>query len=147
MVFPETFSPNFSSFAVWLRRTAYERNRRYKLLLTYILSALWHGFYPGYYMTFLSGAFFTQAARNVRRYIRPKFQGSTQLAFLYDVFTYLTTRIIMAYLVFPFVLLEFQASFQVYARLYFFGHVLGLIAIFALPKVFTNPTRSKPKEN
>ncbi|CAG2121854.1 unnamed protein product, partial [Medioppia subpectinata] len=60
---------------VWLRRTAYERNRRtLKLLLTYILSALWHGFYAGYYMTFLGGAFFTLAARNVRRCVRPHFQ-------------------------------------------------------------------------
>jgi len=121
---------------VWLRRTAYDRNRKYKLLLTYTLSALWHGFYPGYYVTFLGGAFFTLAARNVRRYIRPMFQTSKELAFIYDVMTYITTRIIMAYLVFPFVLLEFNASLVVFSQLYFFGHIAGLIAIFIVPVLF-----------
>jgi len=43
----------------------YERAGRNKVIYTYALSALWHGFYPGYYLTFASGAFFTVAARSV----------------------------------------------------------------------------------
>lgn len=43
----------------------YERTGRNKVIYTYALSALWHGFYPGYYLTFASGAFFTVAARSV----------------------------------------------------------------------------------
>jgi len=43
----------------------YERAGRNKVLFTYALSAFWHGFYPGYYLTFASGAFFTVAARSV----------------------------------------------------------------------------------
>jgi len=132
---------------VWLRRTAYERNTKHKLLLTYILSALWHGFYPGYYLTFLGGAFFTLAARNVRRCLRPRFQGSKELAFIYDIITYITTRVMMAYLVFPFVLLEFRASFKVYSQVYFFGHILALIAIFILPKLLPPPKIKLKKLN
>lgn len=49
----------------WLRFIVYERVKHNKLVLTYALSALWHGFYPGYYLTFANGAFFTMASRIV----------------------------------------------------------------------------------
>lgn len=52
----------------WLRIVVYDRVRKYPTALTYALSALWHGFYPGYYMTFASGALFTIAGRTVRLY-------------------------------------------------------------------------------
>ena len=35
------------------------------------MSALWHGFYPGYYLTFLSCALFQEVARLLRRHLRP----------------------------------------------------------------------------
>jgi lysophospholipid acyltransferase 1/2 len=50
---------------LWLRSIVYERTGRNKIMYTYALSALWHGFYPGYYLTFTNGAFFTLAARSV----------------------------------------------------------------------------------
>lgn len=50
---------------VWLRSVVYERGGRNKVYYTYALSALWHGFYPGYYLTFASGALFTIAGRSV----------------------------------------------------------------------------------
>lgn len=49
----------------WLRMVVYERTPFMPTLSTYALSALWHGFYPGYYLTFLSGAFFTFVSRTV----------------------------------------------------------------------------------
>lgn len=50
----------------WLRSIVYERvPKQYGTLLTFSLSALWHGFYPGYYLTFASGALIVMAARMV----------------------------------------------------------------------------------
>lgn len=49
----------------WLRMIVYERVNKYSTILTYALSAVWHGFYPGYYLTFASGALFTFGARTV----------------------------------------------------------------------------------
>lgn len=50
----------------WLREIIYERvPKRHGTLLTFCLSALWHGFYPGYYVTFASGAVLVMAARIV----------------------------------------------------------------------------------
>lgn len=51
----------------WLRSIVYERVERNKVMFTYALSALWHGFYPGYYLTFANGAFFTMASRIVSK--------------------------------------------------------------------------------
>lgn len=50
---------------VWLRMVAYERAPFQKTMVTYMLSAYWHGFYPGYYLTFGAGALVTTAGRSV----------------------------------------------------------------------------------
>uniref|UniRef100_A0A914XMX9 Lysophospholipid acyltransferase 1 n=1 Tax=Plectus sambesii TaxID=2011161 RepID=A0A914XMX9_9BILA len=50
----------------WLRRVAYDRAPpQFRTVYTYLLSAWWHGFFPGYYLTFLTGALFTVAGRTV----------------------------------------------------------------------------------
>lgn len=50
----------------WLRMVVYERTGNYKTALTFGLSALWHGFYPGYYITAVTAGLFTIAARSVK---------------------------------------------------------------------------------
>ncbi|KYM79294.1 Membrane-bound O-acyltransferase domain-containing protein 2 [Atta colombica] len=118
---------------LWLRSIMYERAGRNKVIYTYALSALWHGFYPGYYLTFASAAFFTVAARSVRRYIRPMFLESQRKKIFYDVLTFITTKILMAYMTFSFILLEFVPSIKVYLYLYLLPHLFGLIAILLSP--------------
>jgi len=111
----------------WLRRTAYERApKKLAVLATYLLSAVWHGFYPGYYMTFLGGALFTYASRNARHIIRPFFQKGTILPKVYDVITFTLTRIAIAYVAFPFVILDFRNNLEIYRSLYFSIHILAL---------------------
>ena len=51
------FSPLF--------RVCYDRAPKHRLALTFVLSALWHGVYPGYYFTFLTAIPITMAARAV----------------------------------------------------------------------------------
>lgn len=60
---------------LWLRYVMYERaSPKYNTVMTYTLSAFWHGFYPGYYVTFLTGALFTNGARmvNLNKYSKTK---------------------------------------------------------------------------
>lgn len=122
----------------WLRRTAYERApKKYKVLMTFILSAIWHGFHPGYYLTFLTGALFTLAARTGRRCFRHRFQQKSPTIFnFYHLLTWITTRIAMAYLAFPFIILEFNGSLQIYNNLIFFGHLVALAMYLFLPLFF-----------
>lgn len=50
----------------WLRGVAYERgNAAWRTTRVYALSAVWHGFHPGYYLTFFAGGIFTVASRKV----------------------------------------------------------------------------------
>ncbi|XP_069053348.1 lysophospholipid acyltransferase 2b isoform X3 [Lepisosteus oculatus] len=51
--------------ALWLKRVCYERCPYNPTAATFILSAMWHGVYPGYYITFLTGILMTLAARAV----------------------------------------------------------------------------------
>ena len=46
-------------------RCVYERTKVAPTLLTYTVSAVWHGFYPGYYFTFIFFGLETEAARKV----------------------------------------------------------------------------------
>lgn len=49
----------------YLLRVCYDRAPKHSLALTFLLSALWHGVYPGYYFTFVTAIPITMAARAV----------------------------------------------------------------------------------
>ena len=52
--------------AKWLRHTVYDRApASLRVWAVFTISAFWHGFYPGYYILFLTGALATEAARLV----------------------------------------------------------------------------------
>ena len=51
------------STTAWLRYVVYERLN--STLAVNIFSALWHGFYAGYYVTFLTGGILIHTARLV----------------------------------------------------------------------------------
>ncbi|OXA57729.1 membrane-bound O-acyltransferase domain-containing protein 2 [Folsomia candida] len=119
----------------WLRYVVYDRcSPRIRTVATYACSACWHGFYPGYYITFFSGALFTSSARIVRRLIRPHFMMNTVLKSSYDFTSWFITRVVIAYASFSFCLLDFFPSLNVYRSLYFFVHIAAL-AVFLLPTI------------
>ncbi|XP_030387969.1 lysophospholipid acyltransferase 1 isoform X2 [Scaptodrosophila lebanonensis] len=132
----------------WLRTLVYERvPKKYGTLLTFALSAVWHGFYPGYYLTFATGALVVTAARTARRMFRHRFQSTQFTRMFYDILTCLTTRIVMGYATFPFVLLEFMGSIQLYLRFYLCLHIISLVTIFILPIFIRGEKRVKPSSS
>ena len=60
---------------------------------------------------------------------------SEKSKFCYDLLTGLAAKLSIAYLVMPFVLLEFDSSIKAYARMYFLGHLICLFAVFLLPSL------------
>ncbi|XP_059166202.1 lysophospholipid acyltransferase 2-like isoform X2 [Physella acuta] len=108
---------------IWLRRVVYDRAPFANTLAVFACSAFWHGFYPGYYVTFGTGALMTVAARQVRRHIRPWFQQSQTHIFVYEAITFIATRLANCYICFPFLVLEFYACFNMYRSLYFYYHI------------------------
>lgn len=125
-----------TSTNAWLRMVVYERVPKNRgVPLTFALSAVWHGFFPGYYLTFASAALFTEGLRVVRKYIRPHFLDTPGKKQAYDVMSMLFTRVLMTYITFPFVLLSLKASVWLYWNMYCWLHVLGFATIFILPKL------------
>ncbi|KAI9582424.1 lysophospholipid acyltransferase 1 [Glossina fuscipes] len=126
----------------WLRTVVYERvPKKYGTVLTFALSAVWHGFYPGYYLTFATGALMVTSARVARRMFRHRFQRTQFTRMFYDILTCLTTRIVMGYTTFPFVMLEFMASIRLYLNFYLCLHIVALITICILPKFIKDEKR------
>ncbi|XP_052089359.1 lysophospholipid acyltransferase 6-like [Mytilus californianus] len=112
--------------ALWLRRCVYDRvPRKYGVWPVFLVTSLWHGFYPGYYITFLSAAFVITAGRLIRRNIRPKFQTDETLKQIYEVITFIGTRFANVYLCAPHCLLEFMPNLRLYWSQYFIVHVVS----------------------
>ncbi|XP_015442774.1 lysophospholipid acyltransferase 1 isoform X3 [Pteropus alecto] len=119
--------------ATWLKRVCYERVPWYPTVLTFILSALWHGVYPGYYFTFLTGTLVTLAARTVRNNYRHYFLSSKALKFVYDLVTWAVTQLAVSYTVAPFVMLAVEPTISLYKSMYFYLHIVSLLIILFLP--------------
>ncbi|KAI5305928.1 vacuolar protein sorting-associated protein 45 [Ascosphaera pollenicola] len=101
-------------------------------LATFGTSAFWHGFYPGYYLTFILGSLIQTAAKNFRRHVRPFFFTTgenpvpTAKKPMYDFISWVVTQLTLSFCVAPFVTLRFGPSLLVWSRLYFYG-VIGVI--------------------
>uniref|UniRef100_A0AC34QPX8 Uncharacterized protein n=1 Tax=Panagrolaimus sp. JU765 TaxID=591449 RepID=A0AC34QPX8_9BILA len=131
----------------WLRRVAYDRvPKNLRTVSTYLLSAMWHGLFLGYYITFLTGALVTVAARITRRCLRWRFQGSAFSARFYDVLTFFATKFALAYTTFPFVTLHLNPGLQTYKETYFCLHIICLFGIFALPKILPPEKKREDKK-
>uniref|UniRef100_A0A3P8UIU6 Membrane bound O-acyltransferase domain containing 2 n=1 Tax=Cynoglossus semilaevis TaxID=244447 RepID=A0A3P8UIU6_CYNSE len=119
--------------SLWLKRVCYERCPINPTAATFMLSAMWHGVYPGYYLTFVTGIAMTMAARAVRNNIRPYFLVSDSHKRIYDVITWAATQVAISYTVVPFVLLAVGPSLKFYWSWYFCLHLLCLLVVLALP--------------
>lgn len=105
-------------------------------LVTFIVSSLWHGILPGYYLMFVLGALMQMFGKIYRRYLRPVVLG-TSYKRAYDVLTWVCTQAALGYAVQPFVVLELYRSLKVWASVYFYVHVFLLASWF----LFLGPGR------
>ncbi|XP_010864712.2 lysophospholipid acyltransferase 1 isoform X1 [Esox lucius] len=119
---------------VWLKTVCYDRAPRYRTALTFVLSALWHGVYPGYYFTFITAIPITMAARGVRRNLRPHFLSSHLMKLGYDVLTWAATQLCVCYTVMPFLLLAVEPTIDYYRSMYFHVHIISILTAIALSR-------------
>ncbi|RPB16037.1 MBOAT-domain-containing protein [Morchella conica CCBAS932] len=109
-------------------------------MATFGTSAIWHGISPGYYLTFITASFVQTVAKYFRRHVRPFFMTADQKSDgpykkIYDVFGLLVTQFSFAYIVAPFIILDFKDSLKLWSRAYFFVH----IGIFVSLGFFNSP--------
>jgi len=130
----------------WLKHYIYERVPFSGVALTFLTSSAWHGFYPGYYFSFMSASIIIQGARMIRRNIRPWFlkDGVADGPYkpLYDIICVIGTSFTLNYTMTPFMLLGFDSSWKTWNSVYWIGHIVcGITFIVA---TLVKPPR-KPK--
>uniref|UniRef100_A0A8C4WXG3 Membrane bound O-acyltransferase domain containing 2b n=1 Tax=Eptatretus burgeri TaxID=7764 RepID=A0A8C4WXG3_EPTBU len=65
------FLDNWNTQTVrWLKFVCYDRLDKHTTVATFMLSAAWHGVYPGYYFTFFTGILMSLSARVVRTLLK-----------------------------------------------------------------------------
>ena len=120
----------------WLERYMYTRSGN-SLVWTYVVSAFWHGVYPGYYMFFLGFALATSAQRKAKAALAPL--AAALPAPVWTLLCMLTTSIYANYLACAFQLLDLDRTIALWKSFYFLPHIVLFVCIFLLPK----PKRAK----
>ncbi|KAJ6782904.1 hypothetical protein PWT90_04893 [Aphanocladium album] len=109
-------------------------------MITFATSALWHGFYPGYYLSFILASLIQTAAKNFRRHVRPFFLDANTGApsknkKYYDFASFFVTQVTFGFATMPFLVLSFKGSLLAWSRVYFYALVwtVASLAFFASP--------------
>lgn len=127
----------------WLKDHIYKRSiilgfkKQHSTYITNIVSALWHGFYPGYIITFVTGGMLTELGRLIRSQIRPYFLSKNESKFdilkkMYDMICLFMVITLMAYTTVPFQVFGFWETYAIWYNLYFVGHIFMGIAVVLL---------------
>ena len=137
----------------WLRRCVYERVPATgpRTASTFAMSALWHGFYPGYFMCFLTCGLINETARVLRRHLRPLFipnekADRTLVAQFYHFGSWFLTISSLNYCAVPFIVLSFDRAIQYWIYWRFAPHFIATGLLFAVPAVLKAPKPAAKKE-
>ncbi|KAI8083331.1 membrane bound O-acyl transferase [Gilbertella persicaria] len=111
----------------WLKQYVYLRLKpgsTSTTLITYIVSSVWHGFHPGFYLFFMTASVLQLVARQVRRTVRPLFltaQGEPVPCWksAYDVSTWLVSMGLLNMMVPCFDLLYVSRILHVWHQVYY----------------------------
>jgi len=123
-----TFSAWNKKKTLWLQRVVTDRCENNPKVFTALMSAMIHGFYPGYFLTFCVVPFFVATAQMVNEHIRPMMQDSVFWRLAYQITGWTVSRLTMAYLFFPYlIVMEFYPCGFVYKSLYFYLHMIFVV--------------------
>mmetsp|Transcript_35537 Transcript_35537/g.78847 ORF Transcript_35537/g.78847 Transcript_35537/m.78847 type:complete len:511 (-) Transcript_35537:481-2013(-) len=137
----------------FLRRYVYERLPARKgkpgfvqLLVTQVVSAIWHGLYAGYLMFFVSTVFFIQASTVVFKAEQVLLPAWLRKSWLWWGVKVLYTAITVNHIVLPFVVLDFPRAWAIWKDVHFVPHIV-IFSLLALGQVLPKPKRSSTKQH
>jgi len=159
VLFKLEFSSNVKDFlaswnisaALWLKYYVYMRmlpNDRSKStawtqfaasLTTFTVSAIWHGFYPGFYIFFIAVAFVDYCSKWGSIKFYPLIEGKVSDTVVYCM-GWIYSYSFCAYFAPAFILLSFEHSWTLYKSMNFVGH-LALFACFIVVTVSPSPKK------
>ncbi len=132
--------------AKWLRNTVYTRladrsassaRRNAAQFATFLVSAFWHGFYAGFYLSFLSFAYLNIASQMASKLLRPIFisrdgKRISRLKPVYDVVTWFLTQTCFYYCANPFKMMSVANVAATWGATYYCFHVGGTVMMVLL---------------
>lgn len=128
---------------IWLKECIYlpvskHYPKLYAILATNLVSAFWHGFYPGYYITFLIAGSITFQARMWRKQITSRIEN-LQNSFvnqLYNRICIFTLAVTMPFAQIPFTIYSIEHTLLIYNSVYWYGAIVlltGWIVLLVVP--------------
>ncbi|XP_055382334.1 lysophospholipid acyltransferase 7-like [Condylostylus longicornis] len=112
----------------WLAMYIYKRfpSKKYRQLATFVASAFWHGFHPGFYFCLVGAAFYGF----VEEIHYQMWKGVTGLKSKFVYAAFLTTKVFAySYLTVPFILLKFNDLWRYYSSIYHLGYIYFFIMV------------------
>lgn len=125
--------------AHWLKNYVHIRTGG-SLFMTYGMSAIWHGFYPGYYIFFLFVPVIAMCDRVGRKKISPRFSSGSFT--LYALVCWVVVFLVANHFAASFALLSGSWSIAHHKHLYFIGH-LGCVIFYLVVSSFPSPKHAK----
>lgn len=149
---------NICTSEKWLKNYVYFRLQRTKLKryavhITFAMSAFWHGFYPGYYLSFGVAIIATNVAREIFRKVRPHFvtkdedgkERPKSFKIVYDIVGIVATNWMLTYIFSSFALLSLSDALAMYKAVHFVGHIV-LLLVGGIVSLLPNPPRRSLSE-
>ena len=115
--------------------------------MTYAMSAFWHGFYPGFYIFFLSLPLLTACERLGRKKLSPRAEKIFGKKWYspWGLTTIFFTEIAMVYFGSPFMIQSGEWSFAILRSNYFVGHIASVIFLIVVGALPTPKSEEKSK--
>lgn len=129
----------------WLRRIIYERLTWHPYEITYGISLIWHGFYPGQFIFYFCVLVGIEASRRINYNIFPYFKSSRSLLLVYNVVTIIGIYIFANFSQLAFVFLKFDVIYTLWKYYYFTPLIITLATVILLPT--SNPTAAAKKND
>lgn len=126
----------------WLAVFIYKRVKQFRVAITMLTSAFWHGVYPGYYLCLLTVPFVLMAEGSMDKALRR--DATPQGQALYDWVCWVIKMQAFSYMGMAFYLLRIEETITFWGSLYFAGHILILV-FYLLGQTITTKRRSVQK--
>eukprot|EP00981_Chlorochromonas_danica_P004813 scaffold967_cov173-Ochromonas_danica.AAC.24 len=131
----------------WLERYTYLRTGK-SLYMTYFISALWHGLYPGFFCVFFTIAWITEVEKLIRDKINPWIvpgytakpnepTPNTIQSKIYNIVATITFSFMLNYTAQPFSMGSLERTLEALRGSSYYGHLAlltGMIVLSILPK-------------
>jgi len=134
----------------WLENYTYKRvtgSRFKQQVMTYGVSAFWHGLEIGFYFFFLTCPLLDMAKNEMQAKIRPYFMqadGKTpkSIKFVYDGLSLFANQSLCNTITLPFLVMQLASSIEILNRIYFIPHIV-IVSSIVLLKVLPTPSKRK----